>query len=228
MMLKEILIGASLASASLVAQAAYMNPENCDHFSGPYVGATGLYQSDNDKFTLIGAGKVGKDIRNLDVYAGHDGWGGGLFAGYGYVMDQTFLGAELYGNAVVGKQKLVSIGDDYYVAMKTPYSYGVTAKLGYLINPRALVYVGLGAENTQFRLSANTPKGSGDILDTHKWGIVPSIGMNLAIDCNWQVGAKLSYANYKSMDIPAYQDFKGGSVEPRRATFGINVTYHFI
>lgn len=226
-MLKKILIGTSLASATLVAQAAYMNPDNCDYFSGPYVGATGFYQSNNDKFTI---NLQPKFDRNFDVYAGHDGWGGGLFAGYGRLMDRTYLGAEIYGNAVVGKQKLASIGDDYYIAMKTPYTYGATAKLGYLVSPQALVYVGLGAENTQFRLSGNmpatdaTPGFNGDLVDAHKWGFVPSVGMNLAIDCNWQIGAKLSYANYKSIDFPN----NGGSVDPRRATFGINVTYHFV
>lgn len=226
-MLKKILIGTSLASATLVAQAAYMNPDNCDYFSGGYVGATGFYQSDNDKFTVSSPSQAGK---NVDVYAGHDGWGGGLFAGYGRLMDRTYLGAEIYGNAVVGKQKLTSIGDDYYVAMKTPYTYGATAKLGYLVSPQSLLYLGLGMENTQFRLSANmpdtilTPALKGEFLNTKKWGFVPSVGMNLAIDCNWQIGAKLSYANYKSINFPNNE----GSVDPRRATFGLNVTYHFV
>lgn len=229
-MFKKVLIGASLVSVSLVTQAAFVNPDNCNYFSGPYIGITGLYQSDNDKFTLNNAAVVDKQRRNVDIYAGHDAWGGGLFAGYGQVLtnSRTFVGAELYGNAVAGKQKLASVGDDYYIAMKTPYTWGAMAKVGYLVTPQSLVYVGLGAENTRFKLIDGTTNADKDLIDTHKWAIVPSVGVNVALNCNWQIGAKFSYANYRSIDIIDENNVNRGSINPRRATFGLNVTYHFV
>jgi opacity protein-like surface antigen len=225
-MLKKILIGASLASASLVAQAADMNTVNCDFFSGAYVGAAGIYQSNNDKFTQNR--EKGQPVSS-ELYAGRDGWGGGLFAGYGRIVgNNVYLGAELYGKALEGKQKISTKSEDDYLAMKTPYSYGVMAKVGYLVNQNALVYVGLGAENTRFKLVKTTAGAAEDALDANKWGYVPSVGMNLAIDCNWQVGAQLSYANYRSIEYTDATSSNTGTIDPRRATFGLNVTYHFV
>jgi opacity protein-like surface antigen len=230
MLLKKVFLGVSLASLAGLAQAQSMD---CDYFSGAYVGINGTYQSTNDKYTINNVtvpDMAGK--QNIDIYAGHDGWGGGLFAGYGRLMDRTYLGAEIYGNATVGKQKLVSIEDDAYVAMKSPYSYGVVAKVGYLVSPQALVYVGLGAENSRFKLLQTTEAGDQDLLDTHKWGFVPKVGMKLAVNCNWQIGAEMSYASYRSIDIAKLSEFSdeagGATISPRRATFGLNVTYHFV
>jgi|GEM_PF-2214758 len=228
MMLRTILISASLASVSLVALAEDMNYTNCDYFSGAYVGVSGLYRSTNDKITINNAVIADDHLRNVDIYAGHDGWGGGVFAGFGKLSNRAYFGAEIYGQAEVGKQKLVSIGDDYYYAIKAPYTYGATAKLGYLASPQALVYVGLGAENSRFKLINGTGNADHDVFDTHKWAVVPSVGMDLALNCNWQVGARFSYANYRSIDIPGQLDQAVGTVNPRRANFALNVTYHIV
>ncbi len=227
MTFNKVFLGVCVASVAGLAQAQYMD---CDYFSGAYVGVNAMYQSTNDKYTLDKT--VIKQSRDLDIYAGHDGWGGGLFAGYGKLMNQMYLGAEIYGKAAVGKQKLVSYGDEQYAAMKSPYSYGAMAKIGYLVSPQALVYLGLGAENTRFKLIETVQKddqtvGDIDLLDSHKWGFVPSVGMNLALDCNWQIGAKLSYAAYRSLDLTS-DNGKIGTISPRRASFDLNVTYHFV
>lgn len=232
MILKKALLGVSIASIASLAQAQAMD---CDYFTGAYIGANARYQSTNDKYAL------NKDVvnnildanfsQNIDIYAGHDGWGGGLFAGYGKVINRAYLGGEIYSNMTVGKQKLVSEGDDKYIAMKSRYNYGAMAKIGYLVNPQALAYIGLGAENTSFKFVATQAGGDKDLLTTHKWGFVPSVGMNVALDCNWQIGAKLSYAHYRSMNLATDVDGKAydvGTINPRRASFDLNVTYRFV
>lgn len=229
MLSKKLFLGISLVSAAAAVQAQYINSENCDYFSGPYVRAGALYQSTNDKYTIDSASSANKQLGlgsgNTDLYMGRDTWGGDLGLGYGRLMNRTYVGAEIYGKAVVGKQKLLSIGgDDAYVAMKTPFTYGAMAKVGYTVTPQVLTYVGLGAERTQFRLTGKAHGVSADADTYHKWAVVPSIGMDVALNCNWQVGTRLSYAHYGSIDL----NDNVGSINPRRATFGVNVSYHFV
>lgn len=218
MLLKKLVVSVSLASVTILAHAQFTNTENCDYFSGPHIGATAFYQSTGDKLS----------DKDGNVYGGQSGWGGGLFAGYGWVVDRTYLGAEIYGQTTAGEQKLYSDrseDDVKSVKIKTPYTFGAMAKLGYLVTPQSLVYLGLGAENTKFKVTANGK----DIADTNKWAFVPSIGMDLAINCNWQVGARFSYADYRTIDLadPNSGLPSDSNVKPRRADFGLNVTYHF-
>jgi opacity protein-like surface antigen len=137
----------------------------------------------------------------------------------------------LYGHAVADKQNLIEgFKENRYLALKTPFSYGMTTKLGYLLNPQALIYVGLGAENTQFKLISN--RNGQEIsyyADTHKWAFVPSVEMDFAINQHWQLGTRFSFADYHSVNFadPNHSEVSG-SFGSTRTNFAVNIAYHFI
>lgn len=219
-MLKKIVLGMAIAAAASSSFAATYNA--CDYYSGLYAGAGVNFANSADKL------KASTQDINLGFFAQNPGFGGNLFLGYGRVLNnQMYLGGEVYSNLGYRKQSILATGTERQPTVKTKYELGVMAKAGYLVSQQALLYVGLGAQNARFDF--NAPRSNDVVTGTYnKWGFAPSVGMDLAINQNWQIGARYTYVNYRDIDFG--KDATGTeslSYKPARNTFGLNVTYRF-
>jgi outer membrane immunogenic protein len=96
-----------------------------------------------------------------DVIGGPDGaaidnrqdtYTGGVFAGYDYrASDKVVIGAEA-GFNLSGDDELRSSTADGFVEVDPRHSFDLTARAGYLVTPRTLVYARGGYENVRARL----------------------------------------------------------------------------
>jgi len=201
-MLKQLVLGMAIATAASASFAAETN----DCFSGLYVGAGVKYANSVDKL------KTGV----MDLLAENPGFAGNLFLGYGRVLNsQVYLGGEAYGDLGYRRQFIGTTNSD--LTIKTKYQLGLMAKVGYVVTPQTLVYVGLGAENAKFNLG--TEEAS---KNYNKWAFAPSVGMDLALNSNLQVGARYTYSNYRDINLGDSVTYK-----PARNTLGLNLTYRF-
>ncbi|MDF2867543.1 MAG: hypothetical protein K0S11_1013 [Gammaproteobacteria bacterium] len=203
-MLKQLVLGMAIATAASVSFAAGTN----DCFSGLYAGAGVKYTNSADKFNIKG------DKKSTTVFAENPGFAGNLFLGYGRVLTNSFyLGGEAYGDLGYREQAVdAKLENESDLTIKTKYQLGLMAKLGYVVTPQTLVYAGLGAENAKFDLATEK---------YNKWAFAPSVGMDLALNSNLQVGARYTYANYRDIELG------NATYKPARNTFGLNVTYRF-
>jgi len=202
-MLKQLVLGMAIATAASVSFAAETN----DCFSGLYAGAGVKYTNSADKLNIK------TDNLNVTVFAENPGFAGNLFLGYGRVLTNSFyLGGEAYGDVGYRKQAVSAKRNNADLTIKTKYQLGLMAKLGYVVTPQTLVYAGLGAENAKFDLATEK---------YNKWAFAPSVGMDLALNSNLQVGARYTYANYRDIELG------NATYKPARNTFGLNVTYRF-
>lgn len=208
-MLKQLVLGMAIATAASASFAAETN----DCFSGLYAGAGVKYANSADKAVL----QIGEYKRTS--FAENPGFAGNLFMGYGRVLNNSlYVGGEAYVDAGYRDQAITSknnINED--ATIKTKYVLGLMAKVGYVVTPQTLVYAGLGAENAKFDFGSK---------DYNKVAFAPSIGMDLALNSNLQVGARYTYANYRNIDV-VQGDFVSASYKPARNTFGLNLTYRF-
>lgn len=195
----------AIATAASTSFAAETN----DCFSGLYAGSGVKYANSLDKF------KTNANTQITTLWAENPGFAGNLFLGYGRVLNsQVYLGGEAYGDLGYKKQNIGTPNSDLKV--KTKYQLGLMAKLGYVVTPQTLLYVGLGAENAKFNFTA---KKSDENYNT--WAFAPNVGMDLALNSNLQIGARYTYSNYRSIDLG------GASYKPVRNTLGLNLTYRF-
>ena len=135
------ILAAPFASASSAAQ-----------FDGPFVGAQVGWQSEKMRDTKSSFGVVPVDDTKQSVT-------GGLFAGYDKTVNGRFVvGAEAGLDFASDDQVQRDVaGTNYSVDPK--YSFDLTARAGYLVNPQTLLYVRGGYTNARIRTTITDAAG---------------------------------------------------------------------
>jgi outer membrane immunogenic protein len=125
--------GASIASPALAAP-----------FNGPYVGAQVGWQSEKTRDVKSSFGTIPVNDRKDSIT-------GGVFVGYDKTINGRFVvGAEAGLDLASDDEVQASAaGTNYLVDPK--YSFDVTARAGYLVNPKTLLYVRGGYTNARVR-----------------------------------------------------------------------------
>ena len=125
--------GASIASPALAAP-----------FNGPYVGAQVGWQSEKTRDVKSSFGTIPVNDRKDSIT-------GGVFVGYDKTINGRFVvGAEAGLDLASDDEVQTSAaGTNYLVDPK--YSFDVTARAGYLVNPKTLLYVRGGYTNARVR-----------------------------------------------------------------------------
>lgn len=133
-----------LAAASIFSVA----PAFAEPFQGPYAGIQAGWNHDR----VRGADA---DIGDVAVRDSRDSVVGGIFAGYNYKVTP---------HVVIGAEGSFDLGGDNRVrsaaaVIDSNYSFDLSARAGYLVNPKTLVYARGGYENTRARISNGLAEG---------------------------------------------------------------------
>lgn len=189
-------IAGILAAASVFA----VTPAFADAFQGPYAGVQAGWNHDR----VRGADT---DIGDLNVRDSRDSFVGGAFAGYNY---------KITPNVVIGAEGGFNLGADDAVrgaggVVDPNYSFDLSARAGYLVTPKTMLYVRGGYENMRARVSDGTVQGH-DTFDG--WSV--GGGVERAILDNVTARVEYRYSDLGS---------NGNGFDRHQALVG--VAYHF-
>ena len=162
-------------------------------------------------------GEVDTSINSqaIDAEASRDALVLGGYAGYNYKLsEKVVIGAEAGFTATVDDRiRTASAGNGLTIDPR--YSFDLTARAGYLVTDKALVYVRGGYANNRVRTSLDT--GTGVLRDSDN------------LD-GWLVGGGLEYAITDKISARAeyrYSDFgnNGGDYERHQTLVGISYNF---
>lgn len=176
--MRSLLIAATtfLSSAFLTAQA------DAAPFQGPYIGLeAGI---NRDKSDSVGPFTGRGDQRSASSFAG------GVFAGYNAtVAPRVVVGGEVTLDATSGTSINNSSGAEPAV-LDPKRQINVTARAGYLVTPRTLVYLRGGYTNVRANLAADGQPGTvGHSADLGGW----TAGGGIERQLSQTVSARVEY-----------------------------------
>lgn len=195
-----LLLAASVAAVAVPAQA--------ETFNGPYIGVTTGWDRGEFAKSTLGA-------QAIDARVSRDSLVLGAYAGYNYkVANRIVIGAEAgFSGTVDDRSRAVSSGRALTIDPR--YSFDLTARAGYLVSDKALVYVRGGYANNRVRTTLATTAGlvrQSDNLD----GWLVGGGVEYAI--TERISARLEYR---------FSDFgRDAGVYDRHQTL-VGVSYNF-
>jgi outer membrane immunogenic protein len=191
------IIVAPLATAASAAQ-----------FDGPYVGAQVGWQSEKmrDVKSSFGVVPVDQDKRSVT---------GGVFAGYDKTIRGRFVVGAEAGLDFASDDKVQSNvgGSNYSVDPK--YSFDLTARAGYLVNPQTLLYVRGGYTNARVRTTITNAAGIQSESDNQD-GWLAGAGFERQVAQN--VSARIEYR---------YSKFTEGDGKDQRHRVLAGLSYRF-
>jgi outer membrane immunogenic protein len=195
----------SIAAIAMLGAAAA--PAHADTFDGPYVGVTAGWERSEIADRIDAqpiAGEASRDALVLGGYAGYN-----LKA-----TDRIVIGAEAGFSAAADDQnRAASAGKSLTIDPR--YSFDLSARAGYLVTDKALVYVRGGYANTRVRTTLDGltgPVTASDNLD------------------GWQVGGGLEYAISDRISARAeyrYSDLGSNGGQYDRHQTLVGVSYNF-
>lgn len=195
-------------AALLTALAAISAPAHADTFSGPYVGVTAGWNEDKVSRSTI-------DAQPIDARASRDALVLGGYAGYNYKLTpHVVVGTEAgFSGTIDDTVRTTSAGQP--LSVSPLYSFDLTARAGYLVTSKTLVYTRAGYANSRVRSVIDTPTGT--LRDSRN------------LD-GWLVGGGVEYAITPKISARAeyrYSDFRrdGGRNDRHQTLLG--VSYNF-
>ena len=175
-------ISTSAILATILA-APFATGSYAAQFDGPFVGAQVGWQSEKMRDVKSSLGVVPVDQHRQSVT-------GGVFAGYDKTVSGRFVVGAEGGLDFASDDKVQSTigGSNYSVDPK--YSFDLTARAGYLVNPKTLLYVRGGYTNERVRTTIANAAGIQSASDTRD-GWLAGAGLERAVAQN--VSARLEY-----------------------------------
>jgi len=158
-------------------------------FDGPFVGAQVGWQSEKMRDVKSSLAIAPIDEKKESV-------NGGVFAGYDKTFNGQFVvGAEAGLDFASDDEIQTSVaGSNYSVDPK--YSFDLTARAGYLVNPQTLLYVRGGYANARVRMTVANAAGIRSASDNQD-GWLAGVGVERQISQN--VSARVEY-RYSKFD----------------------------
>lgn len=196
-----------ISIALLAALGAAAAPAHADTFDGSYVGVTAGWEGSDIAGRIDAQPITGESSRDALVLGGYGGYN--LKA-----TDRIVVGAEAGFSAAVDDQnRAASAGKSLTVDPR--YSFDLSARAGYLVTDKALVYVRGGYANTRVRTTLDGltgPVTASDNLD------------------GWQVGGGVEYAISDRISARAeyrYSDLGSNGGQYDRHQTLVGVSYNF-
>lgn len=198
----------SLISFALVAAiGAAAAPAQAETFNGPYVGVTAGWErgeiADRIETRPI-TGEVSRDALVLGGYAGYNV----------KATDQIVIGAEAGFSATVD-DRISATSTGRALTIDPRYSFDLSARAGYLVTDKALIYIRGGYANTRIRTifaAASGPVSTSDNLD----GLQIGGGLEYAITDRISARAEYRYSDFGT---------RGGQYDRHQTLVG--VSYNF-
>ncbi|WP_044561888.1 outer membrane protein [Azospirillum sp. B4] len=177
-----------MAASALVAIAA--TPALAQStFDGGYAGVNAGY----DWFNAHPRAKVAGQQSTPDKQT--EGFNGGLFAGYGQtVYDNIYVGAEGEVNFYTGDQTYGDVLGRYRV--QPDYSAGISARLGYVVQPDLLLFGRVGWQHTAVDMESTLAGGNFRQYSQEYDGVKYGVGADYAIDQHLFTRIEYNYTDY--------------------------------
>lgn len=186
----------SFVLATAVA-APFASAASAAPFDGPYVGAQVGWQSEKMRDVKSSLGTVPVDENKRSVT-------GGLFAGYDKTINGRFVvGAEAGIDFASDNEVTTSAGGASY-SVDPKYSFDLTARAGYLVNPQTLIYARGGYTNDRVRTTVTNAAGVGSASNSQDGWVVGG-GVERVIAQN--VSARLEY-RYSKLSEGEGKDYR--------------------
>ncbi|TWB75364.1 outer membrane immunogenic protein [Nitrospirillum amazonense] len=189
-----------LAASALVAVAA--TPALAQStFDGGYVGANAGYDWFNAHQRATVGGQQSTPSHETQ------GFNGGLFAGYGQtVYDNIYVGAEGEANFYTGDRTYSDALGSYRV--QPNYSAGVSARLGYVVQPDLLLFGRVGYQHTSIDTTNALTGGASRQYAQDYDGVKYGVGADYAIDEHLFTRIEYDYTDYSH----STRDLAGGQL----------------
>lgn len=197
----------TLPIIALAGAATVVAPAQAETFDGPYVGIAAGWDRGEVSGLIEGT--------PLDVEASRDALVLGGYAGYNHrIGERIVIGAEAgFTGTVDDRIRTTSTGNGLTIDPR--HSFDLTARAGYLVTDKALVYLRGGYANHRVRASLDTGTGSvrsSDSLD------------------GWLVGGGVEYAITETVSARVeyrYSDFghNGGNYERHQTLVGVSYDF---
>lgn len=164
---------------------------------------------------------------------------GGLFAGYGMGIGScAYVGGELYVNFNNTNVKIFENQGVKYTAKNT-YNYGAKIRLGYTVSQQAMIFLGLGIEQSRWQFKeefANVAAAGGRQLEFKKnktsTAFAPSVGMEMFMTKNIFVRGEYTYvtgpkAKFEGADQPFSDTGVTAKFNASQHRFALGLGYKF-
>lgn len=156
---------------------------------------------------------------------------GGLFAGYGMGIGScAYVGGELYVNFTNISVNLES-NDAGKNSANNNYNYGAKVRLGYTVSQQAMIYLGLGIEQSrwQFKEVAGADTTKKNKMST---AFAPSVGMEMFMTKNIFVRGEYTYvtapkAKFEGNDQPFAAANRTVKINASQHRFALGLGYKF-
>ena len=166
-------------------------------FDGPYVGVQVGWQSEKMRDVKSSFGAIPVDENKRSVT-------GGLFAGYDKTINGRFvLGAEGGVDLASDNEVTSSAGGTSY-SVDPKYSFDLTARAGYLVNPQTLIYARGGYTGARVRTTVTTPAGVSSASDSQDGWVVGG-GVERVITQNVSARVEYRYSKFSEGDGKDYR-----------------------
>lgn len=202
--MKKLVIPALALGLTTLSSSAFA----AEPFSGPFVGVqAGWEQSDvGTTSTPLGTANLGRS---------NDTVTGGIFAGYDYKLTPKIVAGVEAGINLTDNDDLTATSAGRSVSIDPERSLDFSARLGYLVNDRTLVYGRAGYTNVRAETTLTTATGTrSGKADLDGWlvgaGVERSLSDNLS--------TRLEYR---------YSDLSEGDGKFDRHQILLGVAYHF-
>lgn len=194
--------------AALAAFGAAAAPAHADTFDGPYVGVTAGWERNEIADRIEARPITGEASRDALVLGG--------YAGYNLkATDRIVIGAEAgFTAAVDDTSRAISTGRP--LSIDPRYSFDLSARAGYLVTDKALVYVRGGYANTRVRTTFAPATGAPVVTSDNLDG--------------WQIGGGIEYAISEHVSARAeyrYSDLGSNGGQYDRHQTLVGVSYNF-
>ncbi|KHK90200.1 outer membrane beta-barrel protein [Novosphingobium malaysiense] len=164
-------------------------------FGGPYVGLEvghGALTSSNQGTRSGGA--------ELDVTRASRGGLIGLYAGFGAVIDRTYLGVEAEGDVSTVNWNIERDPSGRVYSADHDYSFGGSARAGALIGDAALVYGRIGVVRTRFDIRYATSSQAVRSTET-RTGLRYGVGLEIGLGGRARLRADYAITEYSAYDV---------------------------
>jgi outer membrane immunogenic protein len=180
------------AFAAPFASAASAAP-----FDGPYVGAQVGWQSETMRDVKSSFGTVPVDSNQKSVT-------GGIFAGYDKTLNGRFVVGAEGGLDFASDDEVQSTvaGNTYSVDPK--YSFDLTARAGFLVNPQTLIYARGGYTNARVRTTVTNAAGMSSASDNQDGWLLGG-GIERVITQNVSARVEYRYSKLSEGDGKDYR-----------------------
>ena len=187
--------------------ATFAVPAQADTFDGPYIGVQAGWNRAETATTI--------EAQPIDAETSRDALVIGGYAGYNHkIADRFVIGAEAaFSGTVDDKVRAQSGGNAFTIDPR--YSFDLSARAGYLVDDKTLVYLRGGYANLRVRTTLSGEEGPQQASDNLDGWLVGG-GVERAITDN--ISARVEYR---------YSDFgnNGGQWDQHQALVGISYNF---